>query len=278
MTRARIRRWSRAVYHLTSIPVLLAGFREWGILARSFLRRAGGAPFTVTLRRSGLRFRVRSAMDVWVLRETCLGREYEQFGVALCDGWTYLDVGAAFGDFAIWVAHRFPRSVVYACEPYPESLDLLQHNLALNRIENVRPLPYALGGHSGPMRLYRSAREAVEFSTARAEASAEGLDVQGICLDDLFSALWLERCDFLKMDCEGAEFEILFSASAETLGRIRHVCLEYHDGVTAHAHPELAEFLRRHGFEVSAKPNRAWQGLGLLFASRSPSDRASSRP
>ncbi len=269
MALPRLRPWSRAVYHLTSLPVLLAGFREWGALARAFLRLSDGRPFTVTLRRSGLRFRVRSAMDVWVLRETCLGREYEQFGVSLRDGWTYLDVGAAFGDFAICVAHHCPHSVVYACEPFPQSLDLLRDNLALNRIENVRPLPYALGAHSGPMRLYRSAREAVEFSTVRADGRAEGLDVQGISLDDLFSALGLERCDFLKMDCEGAEFEILLSASAETLGRIRHLCLEYHDGVTVHSHQELAEFLRRHGFGVRVKPNRAWQGLGLLFASRS---------
>lgn len=264
-----MRPWSRAIYHLTSIPVLLAGFREWGALARAFLRLSDGSPFTVTLRRSGLRFRVRSAMDVWVLRETCLGREYEQFGVALCDGWTYLDVGAAFGDFAIWVAHRFPRSTVIACEPFPPSFDLLQHNLALNHIGNVRLLPYALGARSGPMRLYPASNEAVESSTARPGGRGEGLDVPGMSLDDLFRTQALERCDFFKMDCEGAEFEILFSASAETLGRIRHLCLEYHDGVTVHSHQELAGFLRRHGFEVSAKPNRAWQGLGLLFGRRS---------
>ncbi len=264
-----MRRWSRAVYHLTSIPLLLAGFREWGAMARAFLRRSGGSPFTVTLRRSGLRFRVRSAMDVWVLRETCLGREYEQFGMELQDGWTYIDVGAAFGDFAIWVAHRRPRSVVYACEPFPQSFDLLQQNLTLNRIGNVKPFPYALAARSGPVRLYRCAREAVEFSTVGADPRAEGLEVEGISLDDLFRALALERCDFLKMDCEGAEFEILLAASRETLGRIQHLCLEYHDGVTVHSHQDLAEFLRRHGFEVSAKPNRAWQGLGLLFASRS---------
>lgn len=263
-----MRRWSRALYHLTSIPVLLAGFREWGAMARALLRPSGGRPFTVTLRRSGLRFRVRSAMDVWVLRETCLGREYEQFGTELRDGWTYLDVGAAFGDFAVWVAHRFPRSTVYACEPFPQSFDLLQHNLALNRIGNVKPLPYALGARSGPMRLYPSSAQAVEFSTVRAAPHAEGHEVQGISLDDLFRTLSLERCDFLKMDCEGAEFEILFAANPRTLGRIQHLCLEYHDGVTKHSHEDLAQYLTQHGFAVRHKANRAWRGLGLLSAER----------
>lgn len=209
-------------------------------------------------------------MDVWVLRETCLGREYERFEVHLQDGWTFLDVGAAFGDFAIWVAHRLPRSKVYACEPFPGSFELLRQNLELNHIGNVQPLPYALGARSGPMRLYPGAPEAVEFSTVRPGPAAEAIEVEGWSLDDLLRQLALDQIDFLKMDCEGAEFEILFGASSETLARIGHLCLEYHDGMTPYSHRDLTRFLAGQGFEVRRRPNRAWRGLGLLFATRKP--------
>lgn len=262
------RPFSRVLYHLGSIPILLWGIRTWRVMAAAFLGLPIRTPFTVTLRERGLRFRVRTPMDVWVLRETCLGREYERFGIDLCDGWTYLDIGAAFGDFAIWVAHRFPASLVYACEPFPGSFDLLRQNLELNGISNVRPFPYALGGHTGPMTLYRSAAEPVEYSTTRqGEATrTEALQVQGFSLDDLFRELSLEQCDFVKMDCEGAEYEILFGAGEDTLDRLRHLCLEYHEGVTPYSHLDLVRFLTVRGFRVQVRPNRAWRGLGLLSA------------
>lgn len=264
-----MRRVSRLVYHLTSVPVLLWGIREWGTMAAAFLGRSFPEPFVITLRRSGLRFRVRSSMDVWVLRETCLGREYERYMPALQDGWNVVDIGAAFGDFAIWVAARFPQSTVYACEPFPGSFALLGENLKLNRVGNVRALPYAVGGRSGPMSLGTGTGEAVEFRTAGGEQPGrQMLEVPGRSLEDLFREQQIESCDFLKLDCEGAEYEILFGASEATLGRIRHLCLEYHDGVTAHTHLDLQRFLVARGFRARVHPNRAWRNLGLLCAWR----------
>lgn len=55
-------------------------------------------------------------------------------------------------------------------------------------------------------------------------------EVQGLALDDVLAINGIERCDFLKMGCEGCEFEVLFGASPATLERISRICLEYHDG------------------------------------------------
>ena len=52
----------------------------------------------IRLRGSGLQFRVRTAMDVWVIKETCLDRDYE-YGMVLQDNWTIIDIGAGLGDF-----------------------------------------------------------------------------------------------------------------------------------------------------------------------------------
>jgi FkbM family methyltransferase len=38
--------------------------------------------------------------------------------------------------------------------------------------------------------------------------------VQGTTLDEIFGAFHIEKCDLLKIDCEGAEYDILFHTSA----------------------------------------------------------------
>jgi hypothetical protein len=59
------------------------------------------------------------------------------------------------------------------------------------------------------------------------------------------------RCDLLKLDCEGAEHEILRSASADTLRRIRRVAAEYHEGPQfAHSGRELLELLESASFRI----------------------------
>lgn len=258
---------SRLFYYLSSIPTLLTGVRNWPVVVAAFLRLPIRRPFVVELR-SGVRFQARTAMDVWIIKETCLDRDYETASVPLQDGWTILDIGAGLGDFAIHAARQNPRGVVYAFEPFPESFALLEENVRLNGLENVRMFPYAVGAaRTGRLRLYATG-EAVQHRTAGAASAAPApvVEVTSVSLDQIFEEHNLPRCDFLKMDCEGAEYEILLNASDRTLSRIRHVCLEYHEGVTPYAREDLARFLRDRGFRVALRPNPVHRQLGFLHA------------
>ena len=256
-------RWS---YYLASLPTLLLGVKNAWRVAWAMLTRQRREPFTIELR-NGLRFKVRTAMDVWIIKETCLDRQYERASVPIADGWTVIDIGAALGDFAIDVARRHPDCKVAAYEPFPESFALLQENLALNRADNVAAYPYAIGGGEGELRLSLVSAEAVQHSTAREGIAPRGdVRVSSLTLDRAFADLGLNYCDYLKADCEGAEYDIFFNASAGTLSKIRHICLEYHDGVTAHSHQDLIRFFEGRGFRVRRTPNPAHQHLGLLHA------------
>lgn len=92
--------------------------------------------------------------------------------------------------------------------------------------------------------------------------------VQTITLDELIADAGFERVDFLKMDCEGAEFEIFFSAESSTLSKVARICLEYHDGWTEHHHLELIEHFAHEGFEVELYPNPVRSDIGLMHAFR----------
>jgi len=204
-------------------------------------------------------------MDVWIIKETCLDRDYESNATLIQDGWTVIDIGAGLGDFAISVAYGHPNCQVYAYEPFPESYRLLDENIKLNSISNVVVAPIAIGAQSGEMALFTTGA-AVQHTTTNASSTAAAITIQGLSLDDVFEVNALSVCDFLKMDCEGGEFDILFNASEATLKKIRNICLEYHDGATEFSHTDLVDYLRQRGFQVRTSPNPVHNRLGFLYA------------
>ena len=253
---------SRLCYYFSSLPTLVSGIRNWSALW-AVLRRQ---PVIVTLR-DGAQFHVRTPMDVWVLKEAILDRQYERAGVAIQDGWTVLDIGAGIGDFAIDVARRNPRAVVYAFEPFPESFALLEKNMTLNRVGNVRAFPRAISDADGTLELQVISAEAVQHTVVSATVRArQTLRVPSQTLAHAFAELGIAQCDFLKMDCEGAEYAIFFNTPPATLRQIKHICLEHHDGVTPHSHADLVCFFEQHGFRVQHIPSPAHRNLGLLYA------------
>ncbi|MBN1439935.1 MAG: FkbM family methyltransferase [Anaerolineales bacterium] len=259
---------ARWFYYLRSIPTLLAGIRSWGSAARLL---AGRPPRPVTVRLTdGSAFRLRSLMDLWIIKETCLDRDYEMDLPAWCEEWTVMDIGAGLGDFSIRAARGHPQRRIAAFEPFAESFDLLKENLLLNGIRNVQAFPLAVGAHSGPMRLQTATGIAVQHSTAPGEGSApsSALTVEGATLEEALRKAGFARCDLLKVDCEGAEYEIFLGASDETLRRIERIAMEYHDGCTPHSHSELADFLRRKGFAVTLRDNPVHKHIGFLTAVR----------
>jgi FkbM family methyltransferase len=206
-------------------------------------------------------------MDVWIIKETCLDRDYESNATAIQENWIVIDIGAGIGDFAVSVAYEHPNCRIYAYEPFPESYRLLVENIRLNSVNNVTAFSLAVGAQTGIMTLFATGA-AVQHSTANTSNSVEAISVQGLSLDDVFETNALVLCDFLKIDCEGGEFDIIFNASTTTLKKIRNISLEYHNGVTKFSHTDLVTYLQQRGFKVKTVPNPVHSNLGFLYASQ----------
>jgi hypothetical protein len=68
-------RWA---YYFRSLFTLLRGVRNWYLLPWLPLGRGR----RILHLRNGLSFRIRSLMDAWIIKETCLDRDYEVHGTA----------------------------------------------------------------------------------------------------------------------------------------------------------------------------------------------------
>ena len=255
----------RVQYYMSSVLTLLKWVKNWYVLPMLALRKRS----TIIALQTGYRFKVRSLMDVWIVKETCLDRNYESSSIKIEDGWTVIDIGAGIGDFSILVAKEHPSCRVYAFEPFPESFDLLQENLRLNTVSNVVAFQAAVGSKPGKMFLATTG-EAVQCTTVRGAIPSTTItvEVHGFSLAEIFQLNGLRRCDFMKMDCEGCEFEVLLNADPRILKRISHICLEYHDGFTGFVHTDLVSYLQQNGFRTRITPNPVHDYLGLLYAYR----------
>jgi FkbM family methyltransferase len=258
-------------YYAGSIPRLLWGLQPWSRVLAIFLGQAGPGPYQIRLRKSGLSFMTRSAMDIWSIKETFLDRFYEHYGIPIQPNWTIVDIGGGLGDYTLFAATQQPGCQVYAFEPTPDSFALLQQNVAANQVHNVQSYPLAVWSKKGEIAIDTSAGEAVQFTSQEANANQRPgqVIVPSLTLAEALDQCGIQRCNLLKLDCEGAEYPILFSTPPETLARIERIVMEYHDNAGPNTHRDLEKYLTNQGYIVKVHPSPVHAYLGYLSAVRS---------
>lgn len=145
-----------------------------------------------------------------------------------------IDVGAHIGAVSIIVAKLHPGARVIAYEPASSNHARLVENLAANHITNVDAVQAAVAGTRGTLELMWSEQETAGASAMLPDSAKQSLELQGwhresvpcVTLDDLFEHHGVDRCAFLKLDCEGAEWGI--AERAESLARVDTLALELH--------------------------------------------------
>lgn len=261
---------------------LIAIFRERRLptrVARTLDRLlAGLGASTKTIRAGGLPMHVRRlSADVFFVREALVERQYNPPGFEIQPTDRIIDVGGNIGAFAVCAAVQAPRGRVVTLEPAAENFALLVRNLRLNRLRNVIPVPAAVLSDARPATLYLSPDGTGShsiFADLAAAPHAAPHAVQptdAVSLPELFERYELDVCQFLKLDCEGAEYEILYELPASYFPRIEKIALEYHarpnapkrqqaDGLVAH--------LQRVGYRIAGYTDVADTNRGMIFARR----------
>jgi FkbM family methyltransferase len=210
--------------------------------------------------RNGIQFRIRADdNDRWIVEEVWVKKIYALPGFEIQSDDTVIDIGAHVGSFSVFAASRARSGRVICFEPFKESYDLLNHNAALNNV-TLAAVHKAVGGKSGVVTLYFSKSDTCRNSLYFKQE--EFVQVECVALEDIFRTYEIANCNFLKIDCEGAEFDILLGAPPAILERIDKIALEYHDAFVGfpdalpkgYHHGVLQTFLEQRGFRVTLKP------------------------
>lgn len=155
----------------------------------------------------------------------------------LHNGAVFVDLGANEGFFSV-VASRLvgPRGSVIAVEPQSRLQSVLLKNFEINNCYNVRLIRCAIANQTGVTRLMiapeTNTGSSGLFRSTRYRLPSEA--VQAFTLEEFFEKVGLDRCDLIKIDVEGAEYDIVTSSTAFLKrGIIRNVAIEFHDAVLA---------------------------------------------
>jgi len=181
------------------------------------------------------------------------GREYADH-FPFYQAATVVDIGAHYGYFSLFAAANLaPRSTVYAIEPAAANVKVLKRNLRDSGAGRVHPHQLAIAGRSGKATLHigRGENNSLLPDYRLLPDNSLVSEVNALSLEDFMTDHNIEFIDFLKLDCEGAEYDILFNASTEVLRRITTISLEFHDLKSTTANGgALVKHLRETGFRI----------------------------
>lgn len=151
---------------------------------------------------------------------------YDLDTVPLARGDVVIDIGAHVGIVSIYLAKRYPGIRVYAFEPVPGNYARLLRNIAANEAEGITALNLAVTYDGRDLTLagdpHANSGGISAYTNAEPRFTVKSTTLPAILVD--YS---IERCKLLKIDCEGAEHEIL-GHGAGTLDRIDYLRGEFH--------------------------------------------------
>jgi FkbM family methyltransferase len=172
---------------------------------------------------------------------------------------TILDVGANVGMFSLVARHHFPHAVIHCYEPNPD-------------------LHGYLRGHVGPLQV-EIFEQAVGSQTAKVAMGGDGQSLYRHTVASPDGTLPMTafdtaveriggRVDFLKLDCEGAEWEII--EKAQSFDAVAVLAMEFHLAVRPGATlRDLEALVEGRGMKVNSTSQKPGEDWGMLFASRS---------
>jgi|ERR1051326_2833439 FkbM family methyltransferase len=159
---------------------------------------------------------------VYIFRDA-LEPEFEHLEQFLPAGGVFVDIGGNTGIYTVKAAQFFRRhggGTVVTYEPLPEMLAELEHNVTANGFDNVRLRSFCLGAQPGTAEFWLNFSRPASSSLVGKDPHAARRSVLVLRLDDVFPLEQLGRLDYVKIDVEGAEAQVLAGAN-ETLRKFR---------------------------------------------------------
>ncbi len=120
----------------------------------------------------------------------------------------FLDIGANVGKYTVMISNQIRKEgMVVSIEPHPKNFDILIKNMKLNKCENVIPIKVAAWNKKEPLKLFSHENQPVLASSVK--VSNNYIKVNADTVDNIAEELKIKNFDFIKIDVEGAEPQVL---------------------------------------------------------------------
>jgi FkbM family methyltransferase len=150
----------------------------------------------------------------------------------------FIDIGANCGIATIIMAKQNPGSTIYSFEPDRRVFEYLKQNVSLNKLENVKLFNNAVcrkGVKTVELCIYphysggNTTCSGVDVLGAITHSDVKSYPVDCVSLSDIIESNSISSVELLKIDCEGAEYEILYESDELKHGFIKNLVGEFHN-------------------------------------------------
>lgn len=174
-----------------------------------------------------------------------------------------LDIGGHIGCFALAVATRSSGARVHVYEASPSTAAWLSRNVAANGLrDRISAHQVAIADHRGSLEFADNDGGSSLNGLTAPTGSTHLVEVPSITFADAVAEAG-GRVDVVKIDTEGAEYDMVLRSDPASWQSVQRVVMEYHD-VPGHDWTELRDFLAAAGLvvteldEASARQGTAW--------------------
>ena len=247
------------------IAVLLRSckeFKNWYLYPLIYLNiiKRGFVTFKTN---SDLKMKIRvKSTDLMQLTTIWLTREYEVPGFEIKEDDTIIDVGGHIGLFMLFCEQFCRKGKIYCFEPVLDNYRIFLDNVKLNNLENIHSFNMAISKQDGNVPLYLNDDSSGHSIFLK---NSNYIQVESITLQKVFELNNIKKCNLLKLDCEGSEYEIINSLPDSYFSMIDKIIIEYH---FAKKYPklltELIKKLELMSFSINMK--KLDDDMGLIFA------------
>jgi len=158
-----------------------------------------------------------------------------------------VDVGAHVGSFSLRLLEVCPGATVHCYEPSPTTAEYLRQNVSANNA-SITVHQAAVSAETGTA-LFTDGQNASTINRLDADAP-NATQVATLSLRDVLNALPVKP-SLVKLDCEGAEYDIVLTSSREDWDSVERLIMEYHPAPD-HTWDDLEARLGSFGFKTLA--------------------------
>lgn len=245
-------------------------FENWWIYYLDYFNLTGKSSIIFKLNNGRIFYGLPHQMDAIIINEIWgIKNSYIEYPLSIGLNDIVVDIGAHKGYFTIYASHKASQGKIFAFEPFPSNYGLLKKNLKINNCKNVECYQLGIGRAKAKEQLYLGTNMGQGNSILKNQYNNFGkckiIDISVIRLQDIFTYCKIDHIDFLKMDIEGAEYDIFTHTSSRIFSKIKFISMEYHNVNNMNAEI-LIKILKRSKFEVFTKEIR--KEFGMLYAIR----------
>jgi FkbM family methyltransferase len=190
---------------------------------------------------------------------------------------TVIDIGANVGLFTELVISKGAQKVL-AAEFNQAAIEVFRDMHTGKK--NVHLLPYAISDENKKIVMHIDPENSMVGSISKdhMDSLSQSVEVEAMGINSLFGTakLQMEKVSLLKLDVEGAEYEIFDALSIENLKKVERIILEFHDNFGGRLRDSITNKLEEAGFVYGIYQDNCkdfaseWEQNGTIFASIKP--------